>query len=339
MKVINSFCCCLLMVIVHLADAKLRQLRLKRAYPVEASIHWDYSIKDGPPTWQVSYPLCGLGEQQSPININTTQTKFNNELEAIELIGDGYLSQQCVTNNGHTALVNVSNLYMTGADLPSVFSISAVHFHWATASSRGSEHTFDNTRYPLEMHAVFYDSQRYATLNDALNGQDSVAVLSFLFQISPVDNPLLRPLTSVLAQVATGGTALLSPTGLDFKAILDAADGDDYYRYEGSLTTPPCSEVVIWTVLATTVNISESQMAQFRRLTKNEDGVQQPVADNWRPPQPLNGRIVSRSFLMEGEDFDDDVITHSAAKKLSYQLTNTFILVSLLFSWAISRLL
>ncbi|XP_047739039.1 putative carbonic anhydrase 3, partial [Hyalella azteca] len=67
-----------------------------------------------------------------------------------------------------------------------------------------------------------------------------------------------------------------------------------FYRYRGSLTTPKCNEVVTWTIFDDHVPVSDKQMARLRSLSDTEGD---PLVNNFRPNQPLNGRIVYRSFL------------------------------------------
>lgn len=71
--------------------------------------------------------------------------------------------------------------------------------------------------------------------------------------------------------------------------VEDAVRGTEYAHYKGSLTTPHCNEVVEWIVFLKPLNISRSQIKLFRKL---QDGHGHKLVDNFRPTQPLNGRIV-----------------------------------------------
>jgi carbonic anhydrase len=74
---------------------------------------------------------------------------------------------------------------------------------------------------------------------------------------------------------------------LMLKDLLPASTSK-FYRYSGSLTTPGCNEIVVWTVFESPIPISENQLAKFRQL-ESEDG---PLVNNYRPVQPLLGRTV-----------------------------------------------
>uniref|UniRef100_A0A914Y499 carbonic anhydrase n=1 Tax=Panagrolaimus superbus TaxID=310955 RepID=A0A914Y499_9BILA len=64
---------------------------------------------------------------------------------------------------------------------------------------------------------------------------------------------------------------------------------DSFFRYEGSLTTPPCEESVIWTILSEPISMTKIQLGLFRAIRQN-DGSE--IKDNTRPMQPLNGRPI-----------------------------------------------
>jgi carbonic anhydrase len=69
--------------------------------------------------------------------------------------------------------------------------------------------------------------------------------------------------------------------------------GDEYFYYSGGLTTPACNEIVLWTNFVTKNKISEAQLAMFRSL-KDGAGTGTVIVDNYRPPQALNGRTISK---------------------------------------------
>uniref|UniRef100_A0A8C0H0S1 carbonic anhydrase n=1 Tax=Chelonoidis abingdonii TaxID=106734 RepID=A0A8C0H0S1_CHEAB len=71
----------------------------------------------------------------------------------------------------------------------------------------------------------------------------------------------------------------------------------DYWTYHGSFTTPPCEECITWILLREPIEVSPDQMAKLRSLSINaETEPARPMVDNWRPPQPLKGRVVKASF-------------------------------------------
>ncbi|MCL4154363.1 UNVERIFIED_CONTAM: hypothetical protein GTU68_010417 [Idotea baltica] len=132
------------------------------------------------------------------------------------------------------------------------------HFHWGIDSTQGSEHTIDGVRYPLELHLVHYKAS-YVTIAEAVKHPDGLAVLGVLFQVSETDNAAFTPLINALSDIIDPDTMADVPATTPLSAYLPI-NKSKFYRYLGSLTTPTCNEVVIWTVFSDTVSISESQV-------------------------------------------------------------------------------
>ncbi|KAK3883751.1 hypothetical protein Pcinc_011946, partial [Petrolisthes cinctipes] len=161
------------------------------------------------------------------------------------------------------------------------------HFHWGSDSTLGSEHTIDGVRYPMELHLVHYKAS-YGSLGEAVRRRDGLAVLGVMLEVSETDNPALTPIANALKMVNDSGMfADVEPT-YPLKAFLPTVM-ERFYRYEGSLTTPTCNEVVTWTVFDNAIPISEKQLRSFRALRDDRGG---NIVNNFRPPQPLNNRKV-----------------------------------------------
>ena len=146
-----------------------------------------------------------------------------------------------------------------------LYYIEQLHFHWGKNSSYGSEHTIDNKRYPLEMHLVHYNS-KYQNVSDAVLGEErnGLAVISVLFEISKEDNEKLEPIMKKTHAVREVDGEVVS-LGFEGQALADLLPrSKDFVTYEGSLTTPPCAEVVSWIVLKEKAAISERQIQLFR---------------------------------------------------------------------------
>jgi carbonic anhydrase len=128
-----------------------------------------------------------------------------------------------------------------------------------------SEHLLNGHRYPLEIHFVH-------TAPDGTLGVVGVFA-------EPGDaNPSLQTVLDALGANGEADRPTLDPSGL-------LPEDRDYFRYEGSLTTPPCSETVDWAVLAEAITVSEAQIEAFARLHPG----------NARPVQPLNRRFLLQS--------------------------------------------
>lgn len=107
-------------------------------------------------------------------------------------------------------------------------------------------------------------------------------------QATPNDNPAFEPVTSMMDHVLHEGNEWQLNDTLSLRDLLPASTSK-FYRYTGSLTTPGCNEIVVWTVFDSPIYISERQLARFRILI-SEDG--DTLVNNYRPAQPLMGRTV-----------------------------------------------
>ena len=227
-------------------------------YADDAKPHWDYSGEKGPEHWgklDPGFSACAEGLQQSPINLAAGTRS------ALADIPVTYREVPLkVVNNGHTIQVNIepgSSIAIDGKR----FDLLQVHFH------HSSEHLLAGRSLPLEAHFV----------HAAADG--SLAVLGVFFEPGR-HNASLEPIWQVMPdEVGDAGSGRFDPTDL-----LPAERG--YFRYYGSLTTPPCSQIVIWTVFKQALGLSQDQIAKFAAI----------FPTNTRPIQRLN-----RRFLLESQ--------------------------------------
>lgn len=264
---------------------------------------WKYSGEFGPHNWAAvdtspNINQCG-GKFQSPVDFDDRYSEFDPSLGEIRYSGyNEELYNPYIVNNGHTVQVSATeneNRYIEGAGLPGRFQFAQFHYHWGSNSSRGAEHTVRGFQYPLELHLVHFN-QKYGSLAESLKYNDGLAVLGVFFEVGPTANEDISVIVDALKDVrlsGTRGTNLQRPVVL---SRLLPRRTKDFFRYTGSLTTPPCSEVVTFTIFTTTVPISEEQLQQFRLLRTGSDEASPPLVNNFRPTFPLNGRRVFRSF-------------------------------------------
>ena len=254
---------------------------------------WGYDDDDGPSLWHNSYPICGRS-QQSPISIDVSQVVVNNSLEPFnfESIKDVTNLNMTLENNGHSVEIDLkgNDLTLSGGGLPGNYKAQQFHFHWGSVDKRGSEHNINGMQYPMEMHVVLYNS-KYAQFKDALNKTNGLAVLAFLFEIGQTNHHFDEIISHLSGIAHKDDHALLQTFSLDSLFPHDTAV---YYRYQGSLTTPPCFESVIWTIFKKHIIISEDQIEQFRhQVHKNyANETDRDISDDYRPVQNLNHRVV-----------------------------------------------
>jgi len=245
---------------------------------------WDYLDK-GPDFWfkaiDPSSPTCGSGQMQSPINIIPSTTFYNSKLTDISFNGYSASLRWKIKNTGDSIkgelVTGQAAPFITGSDYSKQYNLLQFHFHWGQNDFQGSEHTMDYKKFPLELHLVHQDST------------GTLAVVGFFFQISESENTALRSLINGIDLLTT---TVNSETTIDFNlgSILPSADVlkiGGYFRYLGSLTTPPCTEGVIWTVYNSLISIQSAQLKKFRDKTG--------LKITFRDPQRVSNRIVYSS--------------------------------------------
>ncbi|XP_061175512.1 carbonic anhydrase 2-like [Saccostrea echinata] len=253
---------------------------------------WNYTDQGA---WSSMTGSQCSGTSQSPINFPPmVEMVYSENLKPFSLTGyDQLVTSPTIENNGHSVTVKFTNeAHVSGGDLGSKFKAAQFHFHWGNDNNRGSEHTYNGKTYPAELHVVHYNT-KYADINEAVSKPDGLAVLGFFIEVGPIHNCNFGPVIDTLKNIPDKGNST-SLTPFKLRHILPM-QLRDYYRYMGSLTTPPCSETVKWTVFRDRLYMSEEQLQEFRKIYFDSSKTKLMV-DNWRPPQPRNGRKVYISF-------------------------------------------
>ena len=242
-------------------DAKpaSRHVALAPREHVPAEVDWAYEGAGAPESWaklKPEYALCAKGTRQSPIDI---QGGIRVQLEPVAFDYKAGLAR--VVDNGHTIQVAVapgSTIEVMGRR----YELQQFHFH------RPSEERVDGRRFEMVVHLVHRDAEgRLAVVAVLLERGGAQPVVQNVWNHLPLekgDEAAVR--------------ATLDPTGL-------LPDDRAYYTYMGSLTTPPCSEGVLWMVMKKPVTVSAEQVAIFSRLY--------PM--NARPVQAASGRLIKES--------------------------------------------
>ncbi len=227
------------------------------------NVHWSYSGIDGPEHWgdlSADYRACKDGMMQSPIDLNAA-----NVAASVRISTDYKPVELDILHNGHTVQFNVGN----GSSMTShgkKFDLLQIHFHTP------SEHVVHGKPYPMEAHFV------HASAAGAL------AVIGVFYK-EGAENAALKPVFDNLPmqKVAAAKKGVrISPA--------DVLPGkQNFSRYMGSLTTPPCSESVNWHVINTPVEASKAQI----------DAMHNAIGDNARPVQASNGRLVVAPAMLD----------------------------------------
>lgn len=222
----------------------------------EAHQHWSYKGDSSPSHWGAldeSFKLCQIGKNQSPVDLSQSIASTTQHLT----LTSSPSSEYQIDNNGHTLQATptqvVSPIQLDGKQ----FVLKQFHFHTP------SEHTFKRKHFPIEAHFVHQSAQ------------GELAVLAVMFKQGE-ENQALKPL---LAKVLTPGET--TKNVLNTQQLFPT--NQEYFRLNGSLTTPPCSEGVNWVVFKTPLTASKAQIDMIKKIIGQ---------DNNRPVQPINSRII-----------------------------------------------
>ncbi|XP_072013313.1 carbonic anhydrase 2-like [Amphiura filiformis] len=274
-----------------------------------AQFHWGYDSFSaecqvnftGPLDWGKKYPYALYGKKQSPIDIDTSTTRIDLNLPNLLL---SYDPSKCVTitNNGHSFAVSAqeSGTNLTGGPLRHNYRLAQFHCHWGSCDEKGAEHTVDGHRYPAELHLVHWNTSLYASFADAVRNPNGIAVLG-VFLKTGREHPAWAELEPHFKEIRYMGDSVKLRKGFN-PGRLFPENKQDYWTYDGSLTTPPCYESVRFILFHEPVEISTEQLKEFRSLSYLPASAHKRrstcrLVDNFRPCMPLNNREVVTTWL------------------------------------------
>ncbi|OHB70860.1 MAG: hypothetical protein A2W17_06570 [Planctomycetes bacterium RBG_16_41_13] len=223
--------------------------------------HWDYEGESGPDHWgELKHEncKCKTGDMQSPIGISVTE-----KTKMADVIFHYYPTPLRIINNGHTMQVN----YGRGSSISighRKYELLQFHFHTP------SEHIIHGKSYDMEAHLV----------HKGEHGE--LAVIAVLIEEGK-ENAFIKTLWSCFPK-DVGKEYIFADVKICASQILPK-NTIGYYNYTGSLTTPPCSEIVNWFILKSPIDVSKAELAKFASIFKHDA----------RPIQSVHGRVVKES--------------------------------------------
>ncbi|WP_394231331.1 carbonic anhydrase [Niallia oryzisoli] len=221
---------------------------------------WSYEGKTGPKHWgelDPAYSTCAKGKEQSPINIEASQLIESTSPE--KMIIQSEPTTFTLVNTGHTIQANpITKRNVIVLD-GKTYSLEQLHFHTP------SEHQFNGKNFAMEFHLVHKDP--YGKL----------AVLGVMVQEGS-ENEILAAAWNALPKKELDKSIVKEP--IDVKTLIP--HNQTGFHYNGSLTTPPCTEGIKWIVFEQPIQMSKNQIQVFKGI----------FPDNHRPVQPINQREI-----------------------------------------------
>jgi len=273
-------------MVAHVLRYSLLSLVLILSHTTQAALNdsgittkWGYKGNIAPKHWaslDKKFALCAQGKSQSPIDIPKSEIKriyqlkldYVTESSLITHHGDTHLNigkQQIVTNDGHTIQVRFEGPTRDTITFSGTrYKLSEFHFHTP------SETTLQAQGFPMEMHFV----------HQGPNGR--AAVIAVFVMVGEGNNEL----QNIIEHLPKGIGDDYSVRGLKLNPKQLLPTKKDYYQFQGSLTTPPCTEGLQWLVFVEPITASSEQIQELRKAIGG---------DNNRPVQSLNGRAVAYS--------------------------------------------
>ncbi|MBF0541573.1 MAG: carbonic anhydrase family protein [Nitrospirae bacterium] len=260
MKKVLLITVCFMFLIVNIGNAAIKKHQIKKHSVIKnaKNISWGYSGAGSPENWgklDKSFSICSEGKNQSPVNLTAfvkTAIKniyFNYNTYAAEIL-----------NNGHAIEVNYSNGSTITVD-KTTFELKKIIFH------APSENTVEGRSYPMEAQLIHSDKH------------GNIAIIAVLLTEGS-ENEFIKTLWTQLPKKSGEKNSLAERLNVNNMLPMDR----HYFRFSGSLTTPPCTEGVRWFIFKNAITISKEQIKTFTDV----------MHDNNRPVQQINGRVILR---------------------------------------------
>lgn len=227
-------------------------------------IDWNYKNQNG---WGQEYPECkGTKMRQSPINIITDKVTLEPKYK-LEFVDYDQQVEFQLKNTHHS----ISVVPIPSVSIPTIkltwlpggmneFELQEIHFHWGDGKNKGSEHEINAQRSAAEMHMVHY--RKGVNKTEIGSIENSVVVIGVLIEPDSKEHQKLEGLVQYASQI----------NGTDNEYICDEPQNlinllpehhQSFYTYAGSLTTPPCYEVVTWIIMSEPVYMSNDRVSSI----------------------------------------------------------------------------
>lgn len=231
---------------------------------------WGYVAEQAPRYWaqlDTRYQTCGLGKNQSPINLTSQQAVHTRGLPALDIAYREVPLRLIHSNHGLRGNYPLGSYIQLGKQR---YELTHYTFHTP------SEHHIEGFAYPMEIQLMHR------------NGDGHQVVMSVIVQ----EGENNEQLATILNNLPNEKDKLQVFEKIGFNPVKFLPSDKRFYRYIGSMTQPPCDEGVIWLVFSKPIQASISQLVKMNEL----------MGDNARPLQGLNGRVPMKSWMQESDN-------------------------------------
>lgn len=289
------------------------------------SVIYDSSVCQSQFNWTIDWTVHNFRF------INNGHTIVLKPVEKTTIDPDGDIDEVIIADDGtaytglslnENAIARLPNYFTPDGSPHTEFCLDSMHFHWGLEDDEGSEHTVDAVQYPMEVHFVHYSCEHaslgttlgpFSTLEEVQEGLDNgddvhqLGVVGIFFELTDYDNPLFDAILNedILDRHQFSGGVEEVITNIYLQDIIpEEVFTDGYYSYQGSLTTPPCTNIVRWHVMNAKSYIGKAQIARFRELMYTQN---KTMAPNYREIMPKHHNV----YACFEEYIAPDIITQA----------------------------
>ncbi|XP_022909377.2 carbonic anhydrase 1-like [Onthophagus taurus] len=255
---------------------------------VEKERHY---CQEGQHTWEGAFKSCA-GKEQSPVDVpcSTCNVALKTNFPNFAWSQTYYESPRSIKLIRTKDTVGLQpcgvKIKIKGGPLRDTYQLDHIHFHWGDHDNIGSEHSINGKYFPMEAHAVFFNT-KYGKLKKAELQKDGIMIMAYMYHIVSKTNDIaMNCVTCCFEKFYSRSKKITIPIPFPMARLLPPFQRR-YVCYAGSLTTPPCHETVTWIIFDKILEISRENIERFRDLYCIDPGLR----NNYRRVQPLNGRV------------------------------------------------
>ncbi|XP_030837007.1 carbonic anhydrase-related protein 10 [Strongylocentrotus purpuratus] len=245
--------------------------------------------------------LCSKGQRQSPIDLRAESLVYDPNLPQLEI--DSPAETNGIVNNtgrGISFFPDPANVtYISRGPLSYRYRLVEIRLHFGGENTHGSEHTVGGRAFPGELQLIFFNDDLYDSYGQAEKSPNGLAIMGLFIKEGNMTGRELGKLSGihVLRHLVYKGSQV-NVSSLSIPLLLP--ETKEYMTYEGSITTPRCTETVTWIIFNRPVYFTSYQLDTLRELVSTRRGEEtETILRNYRPPQRIGTRTVRTNIVQK----------------------------------------